>query len=126
ARLSAPPEFRADHDRIVALQEKRERVANDRSLAPADSARAAVAGIVAVDEIAGRLATLASTDEQRGYATKLGALVAQDAAEYETATRAAERATAEAVRKLTRMRAPSAAREEHAAVVEAFSAYATS
>jgi hypothetical protein len=125
-RLSAPPEFEEERRHLVRLVAEFDRPMSDEATPFPERARQGVATLRELRLTDERLAARASTDAQRRYSAALHALVDKHLAEYATATRKAERAIDDALRSLSRMRAPSALTNQHADVIEAFHAYRTS
>lgn len=122
-RLSPPPELKDDHQRLVALLADAEGVGADRLLPAAERTARSVAAFAAAAEVRSRLTRARSTEAQRRYAAGLEALLAKRDAEYATATDKVERADEGVARRLSRMRPPAMAQDQHAELARAFTAY---
>jgi hypothetical protein len=123
ARLGPPREFEGAHAELVSLLDASKRVTRDRSTPLHERTSQSLTAIAAAEQVSDRLSLAASTPAQQRFAAEISSLLATRAEEFAKAARKAERASDTAVRTITRMHAPTGAREEHIAVVDAFTAY---
>jgi hypothetical protein len=122
-QLAPPPELSDEHERLMALLRETEAVVGDGSAPLAERARQSARALRAVDETTERLTGASANDAQRRYAAALDGFKRERLADYAASTRKAELASERAFDTLDRMRPPSAATSEHAAMVEAFREY---
>lgn len=118
--LSPPPEYAAEHERLVSLAAEADRLRSDSTIPFAKRVRQVTLTQQAARQAKDEAVHHVATDAGRHYAAALNRLFEERGSEYATAAARSERATAQAVQKLARIRPPAAVKSEHEALGAAF------
>ncbi len=122
-RVSPPGAYEREHSRLLELLSEAEIVRADRSIPFPERAGQVVVAAQSFDDSVERLLGESTRGDERRYAMALRDARDRDLATYARATVKAERATAKVLRKLSRLRVPHCAKDDHVALVHGFELY---